>query len=403
MHYTSSKNIPGLLVLIDFEKAFDSISWSFIYKVLTYFGYGMNIVNWVKILNTNFKASVLQSGFISEQFTVQRGCRQGDPVSPYLFILCAEILAVLVKHNKNIRGIIVQNKEHKLSQYADDTSLTLDGSQESLFAALDTIEYFSKFSGLKINALKTKIVWIGSKRFSKEVFHHSRWKLDWGATSFNLLGIHFTTDLEDIVDINYNLQLPKIKALIKQWKRRILTPIGRITVVKTFIIPKLNHLFISLPTPTKNVISSLNKDIFEFIWKSRSDKIKRLLVTQDYLSGGLKMINIDHFITALKSSWIKRLTQKQKPWMDLFFAINGNDVVDRLFHFGDCFIPQCLLQKNNTFWQNVLNSWLEVMKGLKLSRNIKKQFLNIPVWYNSDITVNNHYILLDYGIRKVLE
>ena len=129
MHYTSSKNIPGLLVLIDFEKAFDSISWSFIYKVLTYFGYGMNIVNWVKILNTNFKASVLQSGFISEQFTVQRGCRQGDPVSPYLFILCAEILAVLVKHNKNIRGIIVQNKEHKLSQYSDDTSLTLDDSQ----------------------------------------------------------------------------------------------------------------------------------------------------------------------------------------------------------------------------------------------------------------------------------
>ena len=119
MHYTSSKNIPGLLVLIDFEKAFDSISWSFIYKVLTYFGYGKNIVKWIKILNTNFKASVLQSGFISEQFTVQRGCRQGDPVSPYLFILCAEILAVLVKHNKNIRGIIVQNKEHKLSQYAE--------------------------------------------------------------------------------------------------------------------------------------------------------------------------------------------------------------------------------------------------------------------------------------------
>ena len=90
------------------------------------------------------------------------------------------------------------------------------------------------------------------KRFSKEVFHHTIWKLDWGATSFNLLGIHFTTDLENIVDINYSLQLPKMKALIKQWKRIILTPIGRITVVKTFIIPKLNHLFIFLPTPTKH-------------------------------------------------------------------------------------------------------------------------------------------------------
>ena len=94
-------------------------------------------------------------------------------------------------------------------------------------------------------------------------------------------------------------------------KRRILSPIGRITVVKTLIIQKLNHLFISLPTPTKNVISSLTKDIFEFIWKCRSEKIKRSLVTQDYLSGGLKMINIDHFITALKSSWIKRLTKSK--------------------------------------------------------------------------------------------
>ena len=122
-------------------------------------------------------------------------------------------------------------------------------------------------------------------------------------------------------------------------------------------------MFISLPTPTKNVISSLNKDIVEFIWKSRSDKIKRSLARQDYLSGGLNMINIYHFITALKSSWIKRLTQKQKPWMDLFYALNGNDVVDRLFHFGDCFISQCLLQKNITFRQNVFSSWLEVMKG----------------------------------------
>ena len=86
------------------------------------------------------------------------------------------------------------------------------------------------------------------------------------------------------------------------------------------------------------------------------------------------MINIDHFITTLKSSWIKRLTLKQKPWMDLFFAINGNDEVDRLFHFGDYFIYQCLLQKNNTFWQNVLNLWLEIMKGLELSRNIKNIF-----------------------------
>ena len=68
----------------------------------------------------------------------------------------------------------------------------------------------------------------------QEVFHHSRLR----AASFNWLGIHFPADLEDIVDINYDLQLPRIKALIKQWKS--------ITVVETIIIPKLNHFLISL-------------------------------------------------------------------------------------------------------------------------------------------------------------
>ena len=164
MAYTEFKNIPGLLVLIDFEKAFDSISWSFIYKVLEYFGFGKKFIEWIRILNTNIKASILQCGYLSEQINIERGCRQGDPIAPYLFLLCAEILAILIKQNKDIKGIVVNEKEHKLSQYADDTSLALDGSPKSLFAALDTLDFFSQFSGLKINSSKTKIIWIGSKK-----------------------------------------------------------------------------------------------------------------------------------------------------------------------------------------------------------------------------------------------
>jgi hypothetical protein len=95
MAYTEKKNnIPGLLVLIDFGKAFDSMSWTFIYKVLNYFGFGGNFIQWMKILNTKFRVSILHSGFLSEQFDIQRGSRQGDPIAPYLFILCAEILAI---------------------------------------------------------------------------------------------------------------------------------------------------------------------------------------------------------------------------------------------------------------------------------------------------------------------
>lgn len=122
-----------------------------------------------------------------------------------------------------------------------------------------------------------------------------------------------------MTSLNYNKQLPKVFSLIQQWRRRILTPIGRITVVKSLIIPKLNHLFILLPNPIQDVILSLSKSLYEFIWNSKCDKVKREIVTLDYLKGGLKMVNISNFMASLKCLWIKKLTQGYKPWMDFFF------------------------------------------------------------------------------------
>ena len=63
MAFTEDNQIPGMLMLIDFEKAFDSVAWSFIYKVFNFFGFGENILSWLKILNCEMKASVLQNGF----------------------------------------------------------------------------------------------------------------------------------------------------------------------------------------------------------------------------------------------------------------------------------------------------------------------------------------------------
>ena len=112
---------------------------------------------------------------------------------------------------------------------------------------------------------------MAQKKISSEVFHHSRWKLDWGSISFKLLGTGFSVDLDKITSLNYGHQIPKVFSLIVQWKRRILSP----TVVKSPIIPKLNHLFISPPNPKKEVVTSLIKTLFEFIWKSRCDKFER--------------------------------------------------------------------------------------------------------------------------------
>ena len=64
-------------------------------------------------------------------FHIGRGYRQGDPVSPFLFVLCTEILGITIRNKKGIKGIVINNKEHKLSQYADDTVFILDGTSKN--------------------------------------------------------------------------------------------------------------------------------------------------------------------------------------------------------------------------------------------------------------------------------
>ena len=156
MDITEKKNITGLLMLIDFEKVFDSISWTFLYNTLKFFGYCNNFINWIRLFNTDIKAYILQSGYLSKEISIERGCRQGDPISPYLFLLGAEILAILIKSNPQIIGIIIDNIEFKLTQFADDTTIMLDGTNSSLLAALNTLEIFGNFSGLKMNKEKNK-------------------------------------------------------------------------------------------------------------------------------------------------------------------------------------------------------------------------------------------------------
>ena len=151
---------------------------------------------------------------------------------------------------------------------------------------LQDLDYFANISGLRFNFSKTKMIWIGSKKFSNEVFHHSRWKLDWKNNTFDMLGIKFSVNLPDMVELNYLPKLIEIRKLLKQWKVRRMTPIGRLTVLKTLIIPKLNHLILALPMPNDNFLKDLESEMFEFLWNNKIHKVKKHTVIQDYRHGG---------------------------------------------------------------------------------------------------------------------
>ena len=111
MQYKEDENIPGLLLLIDFEKAFDSVSWSFIQKSLQFIIFGTLIQKWVRLFYTICTSAVNQCGHMSETFTLYRGCCQGDPLSLYLFLMCAEIQAILMRRNSDMKGNNLVNKE----------------------------------------------------------------------------------------------------------------------------------------------------------------------------------------------------------------------------------------------------------------------------------------------------
>ena len=382
MQFTEEKNIPGLLMLIDFEKAFDTVSWKFMYKVFQFFGFGKSFMRWIELFNTDFTASILQVGVLSEPFSICRGCKQGDPIAALEYILCGEMLSLMIKKNKNIKGIFIGGSELKLTQFADDTTLILDGSKNSLQAALNTLEVFGSMSGLKMNTSKTKVIWIGRKKYSKDKLKVTT-VLEWGEEEFVLLGLNFSVDLSKMVDLNYNKALSKTKKIILAWKKRFLTPMGKVTIIKTFILSKFNHLFMSLPSPNDFFLKQFSKILYGYLWDDKPDKIKRLQLTQDYLDGGIKMIDIANYICSIKITWIRRLINSdQCDWVKLFE--NNITKIKKIVTLGPSWCREISKNIKNVFWKEVLTFWCSFCQNNFINNN--SQIMSTPIWCNPKIS-----------------
>jgi hypothetical protein len=233
-------------------------------------------------------------------FDLGGGCRQGDPLSPYLFLLAIEPLAMKIKSEPDIKGIKLGEKEHKLGQYADDMFLLQDGSKKSLEKAFEILEQFEQVSGLKVNVDKSIAVWIG-KRVNTYDTVSNRVRLKW-ADSFILLGIHYDVNLKSMIEHNYRLALGKMENVLQFYRSVSLSMIGKVTVIKSLVIPKLVHVLQVLPLPDKKFVDVVNKLMRDFIWNNGKSRISLKQLQQDYKEGGLKIPDVSILNAAIKIS-----------------------------------------------------------------------------------------------------
>ena len=141
----------GLMVFADYKRAFDSLSHEFIFETLSMFNFGPDIIRWVKIMLRGANSCIVQNKTSTDFFPIGQGCRQGDCCSPLLFILCVEVLGIMVRNNDNIIGYRIGNTDIKIEQYADDCTFILNGTEQSFTACMKTVSEFSSVSGLYLN------------------------------------------------------------------------------------------------------------------------------------------------------------------------------------------------------------------------------------------------------------
>ena len=116
IHECEDTKQNSLIILVDFEKAFNSLSWSFIHHALKKFNFGEGFLKWISMFQHGSNSHIILNGHLSEAFKLHRGCHQGDPISPYLFILCSEFLTLAIKNNDQIEGIEIENTKQASTQ-----------------------------------------------------------------------------------------------------------------------------------------------------------------------------------------------------------------------------------------------------------------------------------------------
>ena len=407
--YLKLKNKPGVLLALDFTKAFDCISKKFMIAALKRFGFGQEFVKWVSVLMTNTKSRIGYNGWISDVFDVNRGIRQGCPLSPLVFIIGLEMMAIKVRSTKDIKGINIENcmndnylqKVIKTLLYADDMTLFLQ-SKNDVRLVLDALDSFKKVSGLYINRKKSEAMWLGANKTNDMTGFGLIW-----VSEIKVLGILFSNNYSaSEIDKNWTEKIKVIKSIILQWEKRNLSLLGKICVIKSYLVSQLIHVMRVISLPEK-VLTEINTILYRFLWKKKTsntkafEKVKRQILINNYSKGGLNMIDMHILQQSFNCEWLVKLSKASAEskwcWIPrLYFLVFGKDL--SILNSATFFKKfKGFMEVPSLYWRQILKVWLMNKKSF-MSKNRRMEC----IWNNDEFVYQGNVVYFkEWAIKGI--
>lgn len=326
------QSIDGVVVSLDAQKAFDRVEMPFLFHVLEKFGLGVNFINWVRLLYNNPLSSVLTNGLRSSNFAIQRGTRQGCPLSPLLFALVIEPLAEAVRRNEGIHGLSIGDRQHKITLYADDVLIFLTDPEISTPNLLNIITKFSEFSGYKINLDKSEAMPLGSLLHQPNPPYQFPFK--WSPSGFVYLGIHITPDFDKMYKANFPPLLERIRLDLERWNTLPISWLGRVALLKMNVLPRLLYPIQMIPVLLSHkTLKSLKSWFSSFIWAKKKPRLSLATLCLPSSEGGLDLPDIKKYQLSAHLRYITdwKRSDPMSIWLDIESSMSNLPLPNLLF------------------------------------------------------------------------
>ena len=318
IHYCQMHEINAYILSIDQEKAFDKLNRDFLMRVMKRMNFGPRFMSCIQAIYKNTKGNVLINGFVSMEFDITRGVRQGCPLSALLYGIYIEVLALAIKKSKDIHGIpIPGGKTHILMQFADDMDIFL--SQKTRLKHLfELLQKFQNATGSTINASKTKGLFLGAPEEDEidEDFDKIQWK---NLQGLEVLGIFFFTDFMHTQNYNWRKATNDLKEQLENLKNRKLSLKGKVLVLNSVAMSKIWYLATVIPIP-KTEETAINVAISSFLWSGEHrNPISQNMTHQPREKGGLNLKDPKTQQIALQMKFLSKITDplEDAPWIHL--------------------------------------------------------------------------------------